>query len=147
MRFAELTPGRIIDCGTATLSEEEIVQFGRAYDPQPFHTDAAHAMASRWQSLIASGWQTCGIAMRLAVRTILDGSESLGSPGLSSLKWENPVRAGDVLRCTVEVIERRTSRSNPSLGIVRWRWRLANQRGAPVLDTEVTNLFDLSRTA
>jgi acyl dehydratase len=145
MRFADLTPGRIIDCGTAALTDDEIVAFGRAYDPQPFHVDAGEAAAGPWGGLIASGWQTCGIAMRLVVRTILDGSETVGSPGLAYLKWENPVREGDVLRCTVEVIEQRTSRSKASLGIVRWRWRLVNQDGAPVLDTEVTNLFDLSK--
>lgn len=147
MRFADLTAGRVIDCGTATLTGEEIVAFGRAWDPQPFHADIEQAAAGRWQGLIASGWQTCGLAMRLVVETILEGSESAGSPGLAYLKWENPVRAGDVLRCTVEVVEQRVSRSNSSLGIVRWRWRLHNQAGEPVLDTEVTNLFDLSRKA
>jgi len=147
MRFAELTPGRVIDCGTAVLTDQEIVDFGRAHDPQPFHVDADAAAAGPWKSLIASGWQTCGIAMRLVVKTVLDGSESVGSPGLAYLKWESPVRAGDVLRCTVEVIEQRTSRSKPSLGVIRWRWRLTNQDGAPVLDMEATNFFDLSSTA
>ena len=145
MRFAELTAGRVIDCGSATLSEQEILDFGRAYDPQPFHTSIECATSGQWKGLIASGWQTCGVAMRLIVQTILDGSESFGSPGLAFLKWENPVRPGDVLRCTVEVLEQRTSRSNPSLGIVRWRWRLTNQPGESVLDTEVTSLFDLSQ--
>jgi acyl dehydratase len=144
MKFADLTAGRVIDCGAASLTESEILEFGRAYDTQPFHTSVERAAASQWKGLIASGWQTCGIAMRLIVRTILEGSESYGSPGLSYIKWDNPVRAGDELRCTVEVLEQRTSRSNPSLGIVRWRWRLTNQAGAPVLDTEVTSLFDLS---
>jgi len=147
MRFAELTPGRVIDCGTATLTEDEIVEFARAYDPQWFHADPARAARSQWNGLIASGWQTCGIAMRLAVNAILDGSESFGSPGLAYLKWENPVRAGDVLRATVEVIEQRVARSNPSLGIVRWRWRLHNQDSAVVLDLEATNLFDLTGAA
>jgi acyl dehydratase len=145
MRFADLTAGRVIDCGSASLSEKEIRDFGRAYDPQPFHTSIERATAGQWKGLIASGWQTCGVAMRLIVETILEGSESFGSPGLAFLKWENPVRAGDVLRCSVEVLEQRTSRSNPSLGIVRWRWRLANDAGASVLDTEVTSLFDLSQ--
>lgn len=144
MRFAELTAGRIIDCGTASLTEREIVEFGRAYDPQPFHTDVDSANAGPWKGLIASGWQTCGIAMRLIGNRILDGSESYGSPGLSYIKWDNPVRPGDILRCTVDVVEQRTSRSNPSLGIVRWRWLLVNQDGASVLDTEVTSLFALS---
>jgi acyl dehydratase len=144
MKYADLKPGRVIDCGTASLTEDEIVAFARDYDPQWFHFDRERAASSEWKGLIASGWQTCGIAMRLAVRTILADSESFGSPGLSYLKWENPVRAGDVLRCTVEVLERRTSKSNPSLGIVRWRWRLTNQDGAQVLDLEATSLFNLA---
>jgi len=144
MVYAELTPGRVIDYGTASLTEEEVVSFARDYDPQWFHVDAERAANSQWNGLIASGWQTCGIVMRLAVRTILEGSESFASPGLSYLKWENPVRAGDVLRCTVEVLERRTSKSNPSLGIVRWRWRLHNQDAAQVLDLEATSLFNLA---
>jgi len=147
MKFADLSAGRIIDCGTASLTEREILEFGRAYDPQPFHVDVERANAGPWKGLIASGWQTAGIAMRLVVETVLKGSESFGSPGLSYLKWENPVRAGEVLRCTVEVIEQRVSRGNPNLGIVRWRWKLANPTGAVVLDTEVTSLFDLALKA
>jgi len=147
MRFHELTAGRVIDCGTAALTEREIVEFARDYDPQWFHTDAGRAAASQWEGLIASGWQTCGLAMRLVVTAVLENSESFGSPGLAYLKWENPVRAGDVLRCTVEVLDQRVARSNPSLGIVRWRWRLANQGASPVLDLEATSLFDLTRAA
>ena len=145
MRFAELTAGRVIHLGPASLTEREIVEFARAYDPQWFHTDAVRAATSQWQGLIASGWQTCGVAMRLMVDHILAGSESFGSPGLAYLKWESPVRAGDALRLTVEVLDQRTAKKNATLGIVRWRWRLANQRSEPVLDLEATSLFDLSR--
>lgn len=144
MKFDELTPGRVIDCGTASLTEDEIVAFAREYDPQWFHTDPARAERGPWNGLIASGWQTCGLGMRLIVKTVLDGSESFGSPGLSSLKWLSPVRAGDELSCTVEVLERRVSQRDASLGIVRWRWRLANQFGEAVLDLEATSLFKLS---
>lgn len=143
MTFDELTPGRVIDCGCASLTEAEIVAFARDYDPQWFHLDAARAQEGPWNGLIASGWQTCGVAMRLVAQTILEGSESFGSPGLSSLKWQNPVRAGDELRCAVEVLEQRVSKSNPSLGIVHWRWRLVNQRDEPVLDLAATSLFRL----
>ena len=124
-----------------------IVDYARAYDPQWFHTDAARAATSQWQGLIASGWQTCGVAMRLLCDGILKGSESFGSPGLAYLKWENPVRAGDALRLTVEVIDQRIAKSKPTLGIVRWRWHLANQRTEPVLDLEATSLFDLTPPA
>lgn len=144
MKFADLTPGRVIECGSATLTDGEIVAFARDYDPQWFHTDPERAAKSQWNGLIASGWQSCGIVMRLAVNTILKDSESFGSPGLAYLKWENPVRAGDVLRCTVDVIEQRVAKSNPGLGIVRWRWRLFNQKGETAVDLEATSLFDLT---
>ena len=147
MRFAELTVGRVIQLGPAALTEQQIVEYARAYDPQWFHTDPARAATSQWQSLIASGWQTCGVAMRLACDGILAGSESFGSPGLAYLKWENPVRAGDELLLEVEVLDQRVAKSKPTLGIVRWRWRLANQRAEPVLDLEATSLFDLTPPA
>ena len=147
MRFAELTAGRVIRLGPASLTEQQIVDYARDYDPQWFHADPARAATSQWQGLIASGWQTCGIAMRLMCDGILAGSESFGSPGLAYLKWENPVRAGDELRLEVEVLDQRVAKSKPTLGIVRWRWRLANQRAEPVLDLEATSLFDLTPPA
>ena len=143
MRFAELTVGRVIHLGPAALTEEEIIAFARAYDPQWFHTDPVRAAASQWQGLIASGWQTCGVAMRLVVTQVLADSESFGSPGLAYLKWQNPVRAGDALRVAVEVLEQRIAKSKPTLGILRWRWRITNQRAEPVLELEATSLFDL----
>lgn len=146
MRFAELTVGRIIHLGPASLTEREILDYARDYDPQWFHTDPVRAAASQWQGLIASGWQTCGVAMRLMCDGILAGSESFGSPGLAYLKWENPVRAGDALHLVVEVLDQRVAQSKPTLGIVRWRWRLANQRAEPVLDLEATSLFDVTPT-
>lgn len=147
MRYAELTPGRVIECGPASLTEREIVEFARAYDPQAFHTDPARAATSPWGGVIASGWQTCGVAMRMMVDHILAGSEVIGSPGLAYLKWQNPVRAGDALTLKVEVLERRASASKPTLGVVRWRWSMTNQRGQPVLDLEATNFYDLSASA
>jgi acyl dehydratase len=144
MRFAELTAGRVIRLGPASLSEREIIAFARKYDPQWFHTDPTRAATSQWQGLIASGWQTCGVAMRLVCDHILAGSESFGSPGLAYLKWENPVRAGDELRLEVEVLDQRVAKSKPTLGIVRWRWRLLNQRAEPVLELEATSLFGIT---
>ncbi|MFO1316408.1 MAG: MaoC family dehydratase [Burkholderiales bacterium] len=147
MRFDELTPGRVITCGPASLTEREIVEFARAYDPQTFHTDPARAAGSPWGGVIASGWQTCGVAMRMMVDHILAGSEVIGSPGLAYLKWQNPVRAGDALSLKVEVLERRTSSSKPTLGVVRWRWTMTNQRAEPVLELEATNFYDLTASA
>ncbi len=143
MKFADLTPGRIIELGPVTLTADEIVDFARAYDPQWFHTDSERAAASRWGGLIASGWQTCGVAMRLVVENVLAGSESFGSPGLEYLKWPNPVRPGDPLRLRIDVLDARRSQSRPELGLVHWRWRLFDSSGGEVLDLAATSLFDL----
>lgn len=143
MRFAELTVGRVIECGPASLTEREIVDFARRYDPQWFHTDPERARTGPWQGLIASGWQTCSVAMRMICDRVLAGSETFGSPGLAYLKWDNPVRAGDELSIVVEVRENRIATSRPTLGILRWHWRMTNQRGEAVLELEATNFFDL----
>jgi acyl dehydratase len=147
MKFAELTPGRSITVGPETITEGQIVAFATDYDPQWFHVDPHRAAAGHWKGLIASGWQTCGLAMRMVVKNVLFDSESFGSPGLAYLKWESPVRPGDTLYVTVDVKERRVASSRPSLGVVRWRWRMRNQVGAVVLDLEATSLFHLAQQA
>ena len=143
LKFADLHAGQTFSAGPVSLTTEEIVGFARAWDPQWFHTDPERAANSRWQGVIASGWQTCAIAMRLAVDHVLVGSESFGSPGLDYVKWPEPVRPGDALRLRADVIEARRSQSQPALGILKWRWRLFNQDDIAVLDLVVTSLFDL----
>ncbi len=147
MRFADFHEGQLIEAGPYVLGEEELLQFARAYDPQWFHTDPEAAQRGRFGGLIASGWQTCGIAMRLVAEAALAGSESFASPGLAYVKWPNPVRAGDRLRLQARVLETRVSRSQPWLGVLRWQWSLVNQDGMEVLDLEATSLFDLSASA
>jgi acyl dehydratase len=143
MKFADFQLGQIIEAGPYTLCEAELLAFATAWDPQWFHTDPDAAAQGPHGSLIASGWQTCAIAMRLAVQAALDGSESFASPGLAYVKWKHPVRAGDALRLHATVLETRRSASQPQLGILRWRWQLFNQRDAEVLDLEATSLFKL----
>jgi acyl dehydratase len=125
------------------VSEEEIRDFALRYDPQPFHIDGEAAAASRWGGLIASGWMTCAIAMELAVRYILPGSGSIGSPGIDELRWEHPVRPGDQLFLAITVLESRVTSSGRT-GIVRWRWELDNQRKTRVLSLLATSMFELS---
>ena len=143
MKFADFHAGRVIEAGPCRLDEAELLAFARAYDPQWFHTDAQAAQQGRFGGLIASGWHTCALAMRLAVAAALEGSESFASPGVEKIRWPYPVRAGDVLRLRATVIETRVSRSRPGLGILRWRWQLFNQQDIEVLDLEATSLFDL----
>lgn len=141
MRFDDFKPGAVFRAGPREVSEQEIVEFARRYDPQPFHVDREAAQASRWGGLISSGWMTCGIAMELAVRHVLEGSGSIGSPGIETLKWEAPVRPGDRLSLCLTVLDSRMS-SSGSLGIVRWRWELTNQNAVRVLDLIATSFFE-----
>ena len=143
MRFEQFVPGTVLRAGPRAVTEDEIIEFAERYDPQPFHVDRERAAASRWGGLIASGWMTCGIAMDLAVRHILDGSESIGSPGLEELQWEKPVWPADLLTLSVTVLEQKVSGSGRT-GIVRWRWELHSQAGDRVLGLVATSLFDLS---
>ena len=146
MTFDEFHAGQVLTYGPATLSEAEMLAFAREYDPQWFHTDVDRAKTGRWQGLIASGWQTCGIAMRLAAEGALRGSESFGSPGLEYLKWPAPVRPGDTLTLVAEVLEVRRSERQPTLGILRWHWRLLNQDDVVVLELVANTFFDLGQS-
>jgi acyl dehydratase len=144
MKFADFAVGQVIEAGPYVVDETEVLSFAKAYDPQWFHTDPEAAAKGRFGGLIASGWHTCGIAMRLAADAALHGSESFASPGLAYVKWLHPVRPGDALRLRATVIECRRSEKRPELGVLRWRWQLYNAHNAEVLDLEATSLFDLS---
>ena len=127
------------------MKRDEILTFASAYDPQWFHIDSKAASDGPFQGLIASGWHTCSIAMRLIVEAALADSETYASPGLNYVKWPHPVRPDDWLSLLATVIEARHSSSNPQLGILRWRWQLHNQHEVEVLDLEATSFFDLAQ--
>ncbi|MGB3274949.1 MAG: MaoC family dehydratase [Castellaniella sp.] len=143
MKFKEFEPGQVIRHGPVTVDEAEMLAFSRTYDPQWFHVDAELAREGRWNGLIASGWMTCGLAMRMAVEAVLHDSECFASPGLDRLRWMHPVRPGDRLRLEATVDSKRVSSTRDDLGIVRWTWRLFNQDEVQVFEVEVTNLFEL----
>jgi len=146
MKFAEFHVGQVLEAGPHVLTQDELLRFARDWDPQWFHTDPEAADAGPFHGLIASGWQTCGIAMRLIADAVLAGSESYASPGLAYVKWPHPVRPGDALSVRATVLQVRRSSSQPHLGLLRWRWQLFNQAGREVLDLEATSLFDLNRS-
>ena len=143
MKFADFHPGQVITLGPASLTERQIIDFAREYDPQWFHTDPEAAAQGQWGGLIASGWQTCALAMRLVYDNLLAGSDSLGSPGVKNLMWPSPVRPDEPLRMRVEVLEVRRSKSKPLLGILRWHWQLLQADDRHALDVDVTSFFDL----
>ncbi len=144
MKFADFKQGHVLNAGPVKIHEEEILEFAQKYDPQWFHTDSAAAKTGPYGGLIASGWHTCCIAMRLAADTFLKGSESSGSPGLAYVRWPHPVRPGDELMLQVTILETRTSKSKPNIGIVRWQWQLISASNIEVLDLEATSFFDLT---
>ena len=146
MKFEEFHAGQRFRLGPKRITEAEILAFARDWDPQWFHTDPERARDGRWNGLIASGWHTGAIAMRMVVEGPLAGSESMGSPGLNYLKWRSPVRPDDELTLEITVLEARRSGSG-RVGVLRWRWQLFNQRGEEVLDTEATSLFELTPPA
>jgi acyl dehydratase len=143
MKFAEFHPGLVLRHGPASLSEDEIVRFAKEWDPQWFHTDPEAAAAGFHRGLIASGWQTCALAMRMACECALTGSESFASPGVEYIKWLQPVQPDKPLYFQAEVLEVRRSASKPALGVLRWRWQLQLDDGSAVMEMTATSLFNL----
>ena len=139
--FHDFSEGETLDLGTVTITEAEIIAFGRQYDPQPFHVDPEAARASPFGGVIASGWQTGGLYMRAFVDGVLNHTPSMGSPGIDELRWQKPVRPGDTLRMKFVVLEVRPSRSKPDRGIVRSRGEVYNQHGELVMSIEAANII------
>ncbi len=133
--------GEVREFGRYVVSREEIIDFATRYDPQPFHVDEVAAKSSPYEGLIASGWMTCAIAMRMVCDGYLLQTASLGSPGVDQIRWLQPVRPGDVLRMRVTVREVKPSRSKPDRGIAHTGWELLNQRDETVLTSEGMGMF------
>jgi acyl dehydratase len=133
--------GESAELGRHTFSEEEIVAFGRQFDPQPFHVDPARARDSAFGGLIASGWHTCAVGMRLMVEGYINQAASLGSPGIENVRWLKPVRPGDTLAYRRIVIAARASTSRKGVGLVKHRWEALNQHGELVLTMEGWGMF------
>ena len=131
--FEDLEPGRVHELGSHTVSEEEIVAFARQWDPQSFHVDPEAAKESVFGGLIASGWHTGAMWMRLYVDSLLDGAASMGSPGIEELRWLAPVRPGDTLHGRLTVLEATPSERRPDRGTVRIRGEMVNQDGVTVM--------------
>jgi acyl dehydratase len=125
--------GALYEAGSVRITEAEIVEFGRRYDPQRFHVDAEAARGSPYGGLIASGWQTIALSMRLLVDQIFGDSAGMGSPGVDEIRWPRPVRPGDTLAVRMTVLDSRPSRSKPDRGIMRFSVDTANQDGDSVL--------------
>ena len=131
--FEDFTIGRVFDSGTRQLSEQDILGFASEYDPQYFHTDPEAAKQSIFGGLIASGWQTVGVCMRLMCDSYLLESSSMGSPGVDEVRWVKPVYPGDTLRMRATVIAAKPSSSKPDRGIATMRCNIYNQKDELVM--------------
>jgi acyl dehydratase len=131
--FEDYVPGRTYEFGSITVCEAEIIEFAKQFDPQYFHTDSEKAKMSRFGGIVASGWHTICLAMRLYVDHYVTHVAGLASPGMDEIRWPNPVRPGDTLRIRVTTLEARPSRSKSDRGMVRAKIEALNQRDETVL--------------
>jgi len=131
--WEDFTPGRVFEHGARSLSEDEIIAFASDWDPQRYHTDPGRAKLTPFGGLIASGWHSCVVLMRLMCDAYLNESSCVGSPGIDEIRFLRPVRPGDRLRFRATVLEASASRSKAGRGSVVFRWELFNQNDEAVL--------------
>ena len=139
--FEDYAPGSVCVYGQIAMTESDIVEFARRYDPQPMHTDPVAAARGPFGGLIASGWHTTACVMRVLVERYLSHVAALVSPGIDEMRWKAPVRPGDILRVRVTVEEASPSRSKPDRGLVRTLIEVLNQNDEIVLSMRAMNLL------
>lgn len=139
--YEDFVVGDTLEMGRRVVDRDEVIAFAREFDPQPFHVDEQAAKASFFGGLIASGWHTCAMVMRMMCDSYLLDSASLGSPGVDNVRWLKPVRPGDEIRALRVVTARRVSKSKPDMGIVDSRWEVYNQHDELVMTMEGRGMF------
>lgn len=139
--FEDYQQGAVYRFGSITVERDEVIAFATRYDPQIFHTDPEAACQTMFGGLIASGWHTAGLMMRLYCRHYLSAVASLGSPGLDEVRWPQPVRPGDCLSLRVTVIQATPSRSKPDRGVITSFIEVLNQRGEVVMSMKAVNML------
>jgi len=132
--FEDLVVGAETDFGTYDVTREEVLEFARKYDPQPFHLSDEAAAQTHFGRLSASGWHTAAMTMALIARAVVkDEQAGLGSPGIDELRWLKPVYPGDTLHVRGEILDKTPSRSRPDMGSFRTRTTVTNQDDVPVM--------------
>ena len=144
--FEDYVVGIKREVGTVSMNEAEIIDFASKYDPQDFHINPKKAAAGPFGGLIASGWQTAAVVMRVLVDHYLDNASSLGSPGVDELRWMAPVRTGDRLTVHAVIIDARRSKSKPDRGLVVTRAEIFNQDGIQVMSMKAVNVIACRNT-
>jgi acyl dehydratase len=132
--FEDLVVGAERDFGTYEVTREEVLEFARKYDPQPFHLSDEAAARTHFGRLAASGWHTAAMTMAVIARAVVGEEQAgLGSPGIDELRWLKPVYPGDTLHVNGQILEKTPSRSKPEMGSFRTRTTVTNQDGIPVM--------------
>ena len=132
--FEDLEIGAETEFGSYQVTREEVLEFARKYDPQPFHLSDEAAAKTHFGRLSASGWHTCAMTMGVIARRVVErGQAGLGSPGIDELRWLKPVYPGDTLHVRGKILDKRESRSRPEMGSFRTQTTVTNQDGVPVL--------------
>jgi len=139
--FKDYIEGTVHNLGSIAVDQDELIAFARRFDPQSFHTDRELAKDSVFGGLIASGWHTCALMMRLFVGNYLTHVASLASPGVDELRWLKPVRSGDTLSVRVTVLKAAPSRSKPDRGAVTSFIEVFNQTGETVMTMKAVNMI------
>ena len=145
--FEDYIAGSVHEFGTIRVERDEVIAFAQRFDPQAFHTDSEAAEKSIFGGLIASGWHTAGLMMRLFAQYYLSTVASLGSPGVDALRWTRPVRPGDDLSIRVTITETRRSRSKPDRGMVHSFIEVMNQHREVVMTMKAMNLLLCRQTS
>ena len=139
--FEDYRPGLAVEYGPIAVTEADVIAFGRQFDPQPFHVDPQSPATKHLGGLIASGWHTASLMMRLLVDHFLPRVAGLASPGIDELRWLAPVRPGDALSVRITVTDARRSRTKPDRGMVQTFNEVVNQRGEAVMTVKTMTLM------
>jgi acyl dehydratase len=141
LHWEDFSPGQVTDLGSRLITREEIIGFAAEYDPQSMHLDEDAARATFLGGLVASGWHSCCILMRMLSDAVLSGSSFMGAPGVEEVKWLAPIRPGERISARGTVLETRPSRSRPEIGFVKFRFELIDSSGKTVLALTVNPMF------
>ena len=139
--YEDFPPGTLIDCGSRVVSKEEIIRFAREFDPQPFHIDEAAAEKTHFGGVVASGWHSGSLSMRMVVDAVMQDSSCLGSPGIERLRWLKPLRADTLVNVKFRVLEAELSKSRPDRGRLKVVFELYDDKGELLMESIAIVLF------
>jgi acyl dehydratase len=141
LHWEDFRPGQTIDCGSRLITREEIIAFAAEYDPQPMHLDEQAGRETLLGGLVASGWHSCCILMRMLTDSFLCNAAFMGAPGVEEVKWLAPLRPGERIAARATVLESRASRSRPDMGFVKFRFELIAASGQSLMTLMVSPMF------